>query len=812
MRPMLRECRQALRSLSQRPAFSLLAITILALGIGANTAIFSVVHGVLLAPLPYADAERLVQVWNTYPLMGLDEAGVSVPDYLDRQRVQAFESSALYRYTNFNLGAEGAPERVLGVRATASIFPLLKVLAAHGRVFGEAEDHPGEEQVVVISHSLWLRQFGGQPEAIDSTLDINGRPHRLLGVLPQGFTFINDQVQVWKPFAITAEQSLDEMRGNEFSAMLARLVSGATVEQAQQEVDAIHQANLERFPEIRSFWQSSGFGGWVVGLRDELYSDLRPTLLILQGVVAFVLLLACANVANLLLTRLAGRKKELAIRSAMGASRLDLARQLLIESLLLGLGGGLLGAGLGWVGVRLLHHLEGMPTDQLALGPNLTVLAFTAGLALATGLLFGLVPVWSLRRHDANSVIKAGGGRGASAGAAWPRRALVIAEVAIAMLLLVGAGLLVRSLMRLEGEHPGFDAQGVLVAQVSLPAATYSQPGQIARFFDNTLARLRTLPGVRAAGAISAAPFSGRSPSGSYSIEGFEPAEGESDPHALIRVVDDHYFDTLGIQLLRGRGFGSSEQADSQLVVVVDRRMVDKYWPHQEPLGKRLTRDDPNGENIRWLTVVGVVESVKIRDLERPVEKETIYASLRQLPNRSMTFALATGGDPLALARPLRDTVLANDPALPVYDIQPLSRQLSRSLRGRSSSMDLLMIFGALAIVLAAVGLYGVLSFTFGQRTRELGTRAALGASPSNIFRLVLGQGMLLTAIGVVLGGLAAIGLGRYLGTLLYEVRPWDTVSLVTAALLLLLTAALACLVPGWRAMRTDPATALRQD
>ncbi len=808
-----RDLRIGLRMLGRKPAFTALAVLTLALGIGANTAIFSVVKGVLLEPLPYRDSERLVQVWNKYPLMNLPQASVSIPDYLDRRAgVAAFEESALYNRQSFNLVSDGPPARVLGLRATASLFALLQVTPPLGRAFTEEDDQPGREKVVVLSHALWHQRFGGDRRIVGRFVRLNGEPHEVLGVMPEGFAFPNANVQLWRPFAFTPEQASDEARGNEFSQMLSRLAPGATREQAQRQIDAIHAANMERFPEIREFWQSSGFGGMVIDYREQLFGELEPFLLLLQAVVGLVLLIACTNVANLLLTRLAARQKELAIRSALGAGRWRMARQLLVESLLLALIAGATGVWLGFAGIRLLSWLGvGASAGVVDVGLDGGVLAFTLALTIATGVLFSLFPIFSLWRADPNEVLKEGGGRGGSTGrgAALPRNFLVISEVAMALVLLIGAGLMVRTMNALQNEDPGFIKENVLTARVNLPDGKYEDDAATIAFYDRVLERLRALPGVTSAGLISNAPFSGSSSSGSYDIEGYEPAAGESAPHAFRRVVDEDFFATLDVVLQQGRLFDAQDHSDSEPVVVIDRLLVDKYFADKEALGQRLRRGGP--DSPRW-KVVGVVESIKIRDLEQPTTKETIYFPFRQQPFRRMTFVVKTAVDPLTLSQPLRDAILEADPELPAYNIVTLEQQLKDSLQTRRVSMALLVAFGALAAVLAAVGIYGVLAFGVAQRFREIGTRVALGASPRQILKMVLSQGMTLTAIGVAIGVVAALALGRLLASMLFGVPAYDPATFAAVCALLLAVSLLACGAPARRATRVDPIEALRDE
>lgn len=803
-----RDLRFALRVLVQRPVLTGLAALTLALGIGANTAIFSLINGFLLQPLPWHESDRLVQVWNTYPLMNLPQATVSVPDYFDRREgVEAFEESALYTFQNFNLAEDGPPERVTGLQATWTLFPLLGATAAEGRTYTEAEDQPGVGQVVVVSYDLWQRRWGGDKSLVGRDVRISGETYRVLGVMPEAFYFPSRDVDLWIPHAFTEEERSDERRGFESSFQIGRLAPGATLAQAQQQIDAIHEANKERFPEAKEFWENSGFGGYVISLRDQFYGELRPRLLLVQAVVAFVLLIACANVANLLLTRMEARRRELAVRSALGAGRWELARQILVEGLVLASLGAVVGVVLG---AGLLQVLAPMATAgsnrPVDLGLDASVLGFTALLAVVTAVIFSLFPVISVWRTRPMEVIKEGG-RGSSGASSWPRKFLVVAEVTLATALLVGAGLLLRTFQSLQNEDPGLRTENVLTAQISLPEAKYPEDAQVAAFYEQLLERLDALPGVAKAGMTSAAPFSGQGGSGSYMPEGYDLAEGESGPHAFQRIADEDFFDAVDIELLRGRGFELGDDADSEPVVVVDQLLVDKYFEGREALGGYLSR----GGDTRF-RIVGIVETVKTRTLDQPVTKETIYYPHRQVPRRGMSLVLATDVAPASLTDAVRRTVLEVDPQQPLFGVSTISEQLLDGLRPQQVSMQLLIGFGGLAAFLAAIGIYGVLAFTVAQRIRELGTRIALGARRGDILALVLRQGMVLTVFGVVLGLALSQGLARFVDSMLFGVAAWDPATLLAVGLGLPLVAALACVHPALRATRIDPVVALRDE
>ncbi len=506
------DLKYAFRQLVKRPGFAIAVVLTLALGIGANSAIFSMINGLMLKPLPYPDGEELVAVYNTYPKMGLDNAGVSIPDYLDRrEQVDAFAESAMYTWDGVNLTGQGSPERLLALRATPSLFDVLRVQPMIGRVFNDAEAEIGNEQVVVLSHALWQTAFGGDRGAVGESIRLNGRPFEVIGVMPPGFVFPNQNVQLWAPFAFTPEQMSDDERGREFSSMVARLKPGATTALAQQQVDRIHELNLERFPESAEFWKNAGFGGHVINYREELIGNLRAPLLLLQVAVALVLVIACANVANLMLARVTARRRELSVRAAMGAGRWRILRQLLIESLMLSMLGGLVGLVVAWFGLDLLALAGLGSTNELfEIHLDATVFVFAMALAVMTGLAFGVVPATTAFRENAAEVLKEGGrGNSGGRGAQITRSALVMAQVAIAAMLLVGSGLLIKSFQKLQGTDPGFNPEGLLTAGLSLPESRYGENPALVAFHDALSERLNAIPGVVAAGFTNVAPFEG---------------------------------------------------------------------------------------------------------------------------------------------------------------------------------------------------------------------------------------------------------------------------------------------------------------
>ena len=811
---MLHDLRYALRGLAKTPGFTAIAVLTLALCIGANSAIFSVVNAVLLKPYPWPDSERLAFVYNSYPQMGLPVAGVAIPDYLDRRAgVSGFEDSAMFTTPSFNLSGDGEPERIVGLRATPSLFTTLQSSALLGRTFSEKDAEPDAERVVVISHSLWQSRFGANPAVVGQSVRLNSQPCTIIGVMPDWFYFPTPNVQIWVPFPFTAQQKSDAERGNEYSSMIARLKPGADLAAVQRDLDVIQARNAERLPESRDFWKSSGFGGKVQGFLEQNVANVRDMLWLVQAGVAAALLIGCANIASLLLARAVARERELAVRSALGASRSQLMKLLLTESVLLFLTGGVLGLLVAYVGVQALGTL-GFSSLPRASGVELdfTVFGFTLVCAALTGLGFGALPAWSASRSDAASALREAGARG-SAGRRTQliRAGLVVSEIALAVLLLSTAGLLLRSFERMQRQSPGFSPGGVITAQLTLPAAKYDTPEKRSAFADAVLTRLRALPGVRSAGLTNNLPFTGGSNSGSYSSPDILLPAGAPRPHAQQRSVDPGYFQTLGITLLKGRYFGEADAATNQKVVIVDRLLAEKYWPGQDPLGKRISL---GGDGTNYRLVVGVVNPIKFQSLEEDVQKETIYYPYAQhrFAITGLVLAVRTDGDPLMLASTLRTAVHSVDSEQPIFDIKTMQQRMDGVALSRRGPMILLSLFSGIALLLAVLGVYGVLAFSVTQRTSEFGVRIALGATPGNIAGLVLRQGGVLVLLGLAAGFAGYLALSKLVGKLLYGVTPLDPAALSVAPLVLALAALVACLVPVLRAIRVNPIVALRAE
>jgi predicted permease len=804
------DVRYAIRSLRKQPIFTSIAVLTLALGIGGNTAIFSLLYQVLLRPLPYRDGGRLVFVWNTYPLMGLPQAAVSIPDYIDRKTdAPAFADATLFTMRSVNLTTGGQPQQLRALAVTPSFFTTLGRQPVIGRAFQEDEARPGADKHAILTYATWTSHFGADPSIVGRDIRLNGEPHRVTGVLGPDFELPATEIAVLLPFAFTPEQMSDSGRGNEFSQMIARLRPAATIEQANAQMKMIVNRNLERLPARRAFAISSGFGGYAIPLRDQLVGNARAPLLVLQAGVIVLLLIACANVASLLLMRATSRHRELAIRTALGAGHGRLIRQLLTEGLVLSGLGAAAGLGVGWAGVRGLvalspQQIPGMANASL----NPAVMAFTMTLALATGLVFGLVPALTVLRGSMSAVLKEDSAHG-SAGkrTGLTRSTLVIVETALALVLLVAAGLLIKSFSRLHEVNPGFSPDRVLTAQLALPAPRYPDAAMRRAFWARLLDRVRALPGVTAAGLTSNVPFNGNVASGSYSIVGYTPPQGEAQPHGRQEVVGGDYFRAMQIPIVAGHPFTDADSPDSPPVVVIDQYLVSRYFADRSPLGQQIRRGGPASPAF---TIVGVAGTINSIDLGQPVEKERLYYPVTQQPRAVMALVVKSRVDPKMLVSQIRSAVTGIDPEQPIADVRTMDEWVARSLEGRRSPMLLLALFGSVALALSAIGIYGVLAFAVAQRTREIGIRQALGADRRSILSLVLKQGMSTAAIGVGLGLAGSAALTRYLQMLLFAVGAHDVPVHAAVTALLLAVATAACYVPARRATAVDPNRALR--
>jgi putative ABC transport system permease protein len=802
------ELKYALRGLLKHRGFTLVAALTLALGIGANSAIFSIVEAVLLRPLPFPEPERLVTIWHHYRT--LDRASVSPPNFLDyRSQNSTLDGMAAVATGNFNLAGEPEPERVVGAKVTAGFFPVLGVAPVLGRGLLAEDNEPGHDGVVVLSHGVWTRRFGSDPGLIGRTVDVEGKPMTVVGVLPAGFRF--GEAEMWMPLVFRPEQLTDDERGSEFLDVVARLKPGVLVSTAQQDLDLIGRRIAEKgSPKLRRYIEDSGWGITVLPLHEWLVGGVRPALLVLLGAVGLVLLIACANVGSLLLARSTARRRELAIRSALGASRVQLIRQLLTESLLLALLGGIGGLLLAqWITAALASlGLKGIPRlEEIRIDPS--VVLFTSGATVFTGLLFGLFPALQSTRLGLEATLREG--TAGNAGARSSRRlrsVLVVTEVALALVLLAGSALMLESVARLLAVDPGFRTEGRLTLQVAALRSKYSKDGLAAEFDVRLLERLSAVPGVISAGAVNLLPLTPTDWTQTFDVEDHQLGPGEAPPGCHVRIVLGDYFRTMGIPLLHGRAFTEQDGADSPDVALIDAAGAQRLWPDRDPLGRRIRLGDEKGP---WSTIVGVVGDVKHGGLTSPSDLH-VYRPLRQHPTRSLSFVLKGSGDVATLIPAVREAVRQIEPDQPIYNVQTMDQIVSDAVARPRFSMLLLACFATAALLLAALGIYGVLADSVAQRTREIGLRMALGARRRDVVRLVVGQGMSLTAAGIGAGTIAALGLTQALRSLLFGVSPTDPPTLAGVAAILVAVALVACVVPARRATRIDPLEAIRYE
>ncbi|MEK6301905.1 MAG: ABC transporter permease [Acidobacteriota bacterium] len=804
MNELLQDLRYAVRMLLSKPSFTVIAVLALAIGIGANTAIFSVVNAILLRPLPYKNAERISMIWMDNPKLGVDQDWHSYPNYMDfKQQNQSYEDIAAFNDRSFNLTGVGEPVRVVGVHASASLFSVLGVEPALGRAFTEDEEEPGKDLVVVLSNALWQRRFGGDPGIVGQPINMNGVDRNVVGVMPASFAFPEKRTEVWIPLALTPQRK--QARNAISYKAVGRLKPGVTIQQARADMGVIAK-------QLDDQYSQSGYGINLVPLNDQETSKVRPALLVLLGAVAFVLLIASANVANLLLARAAMREKEIAIRLALGAGRSRIVRQLLTESALLALVGGGAGLLLAVVGLRALVALSpaDIPRlDQTSIDGK--VLAFTLAVSLLTGFIFGLVPALQASKPDLNDSLK-DGGRGSTGGIRGGRirSLLVVAEVALSLVLLVGAGLLIRSFMRLQQFDLGFNPDSLLTMRVQLPGTKYRDGKQVANFYQQLLQRLEAVQGVRSVGAISSMFLTDTPNSTNFSIEGRPVPVGAEAIEVPLDSVSPSYFRVMGIPLLSGREFDDRDVDGATLVVIINQTFANRFFQGEDPIGKRFVYGQPAPDNP-WITIVGVVGDMRRTGFDRPVRPETFLPEAQATDNALMIVA-RTEGDPASFAGALRSEVWAIDKDQSVFNIKTMQETLAEMMSQRRFNMLLLGLFAAVALTLAAVGIYGVISYSVTQRTHEIGIRMALGAGSSDVLKLVVGQGMALVMIGVATGLIAALLLTRLMSALLYGVSATDPLTFAALSLTLTGVALVACFVPARRAMKVDPMIALRYE
>ncbi|HKY05517.1 MAG TPA: ABC transporter permease [Blastocatellia bacterium] len=810
---LVQDLRFGMRRLAKSPGFTVVALLLLGLGIGANTAIFSVVNSVLLRPLPLKDPDRIVEVWEVNPLKGWTQANVAPANLQDwQEQNQVFEDMAAYMGSdtkeagirNFSLTGRGEPERVQAVGVSANFFSVLGVEPAHGRAFLPEENWEGSDLVVVLSSGLWQRRFGKDPEVVGQTIHLNGRPRTVVGVMPEGFDFPTKRADMWIPLGLNPKD-IPGLRRPHFFKVIARLKEGVSIEQAQAEMNSIAARLEEQYPDT-----NTQMGVGLGSLQEFLVGETRPTLLVLLGAVAFVLLIACANVANLLLARAASREREIAIRSALGASRLRLVRQLLAESLMLSALGGALGVLIAVWGLDVLVSLAPQNIPRLnEVGLDSRALGFTVSVTFLTGLIFGLLPALQSSKPDLNETLKDGGRKGA--GGLRSRRslsALVVSEVALSLVLLIGAGLMIKSFVRLQQVDPGFDPENILSFKLSLPGVRYPKPENAITFYESLTERLRALPGVKAAGMSDHIALEGYAWTSDFTIEGRPPEEyGVEVRH---KSIDPGYFETLGLSVLKGRNFTTAENRSGPGIIIINETLARQHFKDEDPIGKRIKFSKPERQSP-WRTIVGVVSDEKQDGLDKPVRQE-IYEPLFQNLRYSMTVVARTTGDPQGLIGAVRGEVQSLDKDLPIYDVSTMEQIIASSVTGKRFTMTLMMIFAAVAMVLAAVGLYGMMSYSVTQRTHEIGIRMALGARRADVLRLVIGQGMTLVGGGICLGLAVAFALTRLMENLLFGVSATDPAIFAIIAAVLVSVALLASYIPARRASKVDPLTALRYE
>ena len=819
MERLFQDVRFAARVLWKDRGFAATALLTLAICIGANAAIFAIVNSIVLRPLNVPESDRLVLLYNSYPNAGVERASTAVPDYYDRLReTDVFEEQALYQTSGMTIGGEPDPQRLTGMRVRPSFFRILRTPPLRGRLFNEDEGEIGRDRVTVLSYALSQQLFGGADAAVGREVRVNGIGWTVVGVMPSSFYFQDPDVRLWTPLAFRPEQKSDEARHNNSWTMIARLKPGATLRQAQQEIDAINARNLERFPQFREILANTGFHTIVAPLQADLVRNVRSTLFLLWGGVLFVLAIGAVNVTNLSLIRTTSRTRELATRHALGAALPRLTRQLLTESVLLTVAGGVLGLGLGYACLRLLGTsvLGALPRAS-EIGIDLRAVGFTAGLALAVGILVGLVPTITLRHTNlAQAFREEGRSATASRGHRLVRRVLVAAQVALAFMLLIGAGLLLTSFQRVSALSPGFDAFNVLTARATPPQSRYPDDAAVRAFTDRFLAAVRSLPGVVSVGMTTTPPFGNDFNNSGILAEGYRPQPGESLIAPYQVVVTPGYFEAMRIPVLRGRTFAFGDTEKSQRIAVVDERLARKFWPGLDPIGRRIFQPENANELVapppdaRWITVVGVVGTTKMAGFVSNGEPVgTYYLPAQQTPERGMTLVVRGAGDSTALVPAIRQQLRAIDPELPLYSVRTMVDRMNESLADRRTPMVIVIVFAIVALFLAAVGIYGVLAYQVAQRRREIGIRLALGSNARSIFGLIVREGMSLMAAGLVAGFAGAFAIRRTLQAQLYGVSPLDPVVLGSVGLMLALIAFTACSLPARRATKIDPVRAL---
>jgi putative ABC transport system permease protein len=804
MQTLIQDLRYGMRMLVKNPAFTVVAVITLALGIGANTALFSVVNGVLLKSLPYKDPDHLLFVWETNSRLASSTISASKLNFRDwKEQNHVFDLLAARQPISMNLTSNDQPEKIQGEKVTAEYFQTLGINPVAGRGFLAEEDKPGGEPVVLLSHGLWQRRFGGDSKIIGQTITLNGQSTTVAGIMPNDY---RPNIEFWVPLAINfnnSDRSLHELQ------VIGRLAHGVTQQQAQEEMSVIAARLAEQYPDLNAGW-----GVTLIPVHQMIVQNIRPALLILLGAVGFVLLIACTNVANLLLARAASREKEIAIRIALGASRFRIVRQVLTESVLIALIGGGIGVLIALWGTDLLVSLnpQGIPRAS-EIGVDVKVLGFALLVSVISGMVFGLAPALQASKPSLNETLKESGR--SSMGSPRARRLrslLIITEVALALVLLVGAGLLIKSFYRLQEIDAGFNREKLLTMQLFLPPVQYPKEEEQVAFYRESLQRLSSLPGVTSAAAITQAPLAGGGPQYIFAVEG-RPMPTPSDaPLSSYRIISPDYFQTMGVPLVSGRAFTEADNLTSQPVIIVNQVMASTMWPGEEAVGKRMTVGVPlPGEPFDWVTVVGVVGNVKHTTLSGETGMQ-MYQPVLQSPSRSMTFVLRTGVEPMSIAEPARMAIASIDRTLPVSNVKTMDRIVYESVGQFRFYMYLLGLFAVIAMILTAVGVYGVMNYSVKQRTQEIGIRMALGAQPGEVRALILKQGLVISSIGLTIGLVASFAVTRLMSSLLYGVSATDPVTFAVVALFLGCVALSACYIPARKATKVDPIIALRYE
>jgi putative ABC transport system permease protein len=800
-----------LRLLLKNKGFTLVALIALALGIGANTAIFTVVNAVLLRPLPYHEPERLVTIWEESPQLGMYQMPVSfanLRDWVDQNQV--FEQISAYTFTNVNLIGAGEPERLSTIRSSANLFSLLGAAPMLGRTFLAEEDKEGAGRVVILSHHLWQRRFGSASSILGQPVTLNNQTYTVVGIMPPAFQFpvgfsylgkvLNESIDLYIPLAATSKETT---RGNYSFFALGRLKPGVTIEQARAEMSTIEGRLEEQYPD-----GNFGIGVSLIGTHEQTIKDIRPALLVLLGAVTFLLLIACSNIANLLLARAAGRQKEFAIRAALGASRVRIVRLLLAESITLSLAGGCLGLLLALWGIDALVALAQDIPRVNEVGLDARVFGFTVAVSLATGIIFGLIPAIQASRPNLNETLKEGSRSSmGSVGGKRIRSVLVSAEVALSLVLLIGAGLMVKSFVRLQQMNLGFNPDNVIALSLSLPPSTYPDARRQAAFFKEALERIQSLAGVRSAGATTGLPLVLSLSGSDFRIEGRPEAEPGENTIVNTRSISPGYFSTLGIAFVKGRDFSERDNGEASKVAIINDNLARSYFSNEDPVGKRITFD----EGKTWLSIVGIITDVKQLGLDASARPE-VYWPYAQMAAPSMSLVVRTDSSPASLVAAVKSEIQTVDKDLPISEVKTMQELLAESVAGRRFNMLLLTIFAGVALVLAAVGIYSVMSYSVSQRTHEIGIRMALGARASDVLKLVVGHGMLLTLAGVAAGVAASLFLTGLMTSMLFGVTATDPITFAAVSIVLTGVALGACFVPARRATKVDPMVALRYE